>query len=227
MAQQIVLSGIHDVQLSRTLNKAIHLATPRVIGIASGFVSVLGVELFAVLIRRQKIQECRLVAGIDPMITHPKALENAMTHGWNVRIGKSHHGIFHPKLIIGGQRFEPHGRIVKPSFFYLGSGNLTETGLTKNVECSILMWHGSCIGGLSEIFSDIWQTANRLTSALLRKYSKEFASQSRSQKLRDLHQNAFSDSGRLSNVSTQRIKNVVPPKHGAMTGVLLIQHGQD
>ncbi|MBW2119304.1 MAG: hypothetical protein JRH09_15470 [Deltaproteobacteria bacterium] len=219
MSQEVILSGLNGVRLSNELSRAIRSEGPLAIGIASGFVSVVGVEIFEKIVKRQQVRECRLVAGIDMMITPPQALENASDYGWKVRIGKSPLGIFHPKLVVGGKRFGVYGRIVEPSFCYLGSGNLTKPGLTQNVECGVCMRGKGGIEGLSETFSNIWQNAHKLTKTFLSRYSKEFASHSRSQKPKEFSKVGLTDTTDVSDVSTQQLRNRQPPKHGAFNRV--------
>src|SRR6266487_4338826 len=134
----VLVGGIGDTQLVRGLEKILIHAGPTVVGIASAFVSVPGVELTTAVLDGAGIEECRLVAGTDFAVTHPEALKLAKDLGWGVRIGRSNRGVFHPKLIVAGAGFKSNGAIRKSISVYIGSGNLTSGGLRDNVECGII-----------------------------------------------------------------------------------------
>jgi HKD family nuclease len=135
MALLSVVSGGPNPTLLAHLESELKLAKPCVVGLASAYVSVIGADELLKIFNLLKTKECRLLAGIDGEITHPQALSMTRNAGWDVRIGKSFKGIFHPKLIVGGQKFDAEGKIEKSNFAYLGSGNLTRGGLLVNVEC--------------------------------------------------------------------------------------------
>lgn len=217
MSQRVVVSGMNGVRLVTELKRALRLTKPQVIGIVSAFVSVSGVELFASFLEDLGVRECRLVAGIDLMLTHPQALHNAQKAGWKVRIGKSGDGIFHPKLIISGQRFKANSCIQNPSFVYLGSGNLTDSGLRKNVECGIIMRGQSCVHELSDAFATIWQRSDPLTPRLLDKYSEEFMSYHRSRKPESVPSFGLTDAKEISKVSLPTLRTNRAPKHAVIS----------
>src|SRR5690348_15490418 len=98
MTQSILSSGIVDPHHDSALRASILRVRPRVIGIASAFVSVEGMERFLAITNLCGRPRCRLVAGTDNSITHPEALHLARDAGWLVRLGTSVTGIFHPKL---------------------------------------------------------------------------------------------------------------------------------
>ena len=111
---QVVLSGLAGIELLHEISSALNATRPSAIGIASAFVSVGGVESLLQIVQHLPVDECKLVAGIDLFITHPQALQIAREARWSVRLGKSESGIFHPKLIVAGARFNGRGRIVRP-----------------------------------------------------------------------------------------------------------------
>ncbi len=131
MGRQIITTGPTELLHEQLAN---HLTSvrPSVIGIASAFVSNGGVTTLTRLLNTAATTECRLLAGTDHYITHPRALAVAQEKGWNVRLAESPvgPGIFHPKLIVGGSRFEADGSVGDLSFTYVGSANLT----LRNVE---------------------------------------------------------------------------------------------
>src|SRR5690554_2646553 len=99
MSQAIVLSGVgtdtHGTRLARTLRRL----RPGAIGLVSAFVTLDGLKEFLRIVPRTHACACRLVAGTDHAITHPRALYLALENGWSVRLGKAtdSRGIFHPK----------------------------------------------------------------------------------------------------------------------------------
>ena len=78
----VLLGGMGGTELVQSLERILVDAAPAVIGIASAFVSVLGVELTKAVIDDAGIEGCRLVAGTDYAITHPEALTLAKDLGW-------------------------------------------------------------------------------------------------------------------------------------------------
>src|SRR5436309_3148695 len=105
MAIQSLVTSSTPPTLLTQLSLELSKAKPQAVGFASAYVSVFGVERLRELTNLHKTKECRLLAGTDGEITHPLALEMAQNAGWKVRIGNSPQGIFHPKLIIGGNKF--------------------------------------------------------------------------------------------------------------------------
>src|SRR5439155_3135258 len=125
---------------------------------------------------------CRLVAGIDDEITHPEALRRSVGWGWDVRIGHAPAGRFHPKLIVGGARFNQQGVMVEPSFFYVGSGNLTQPGLQTNTECAVIGRDAGMIAGADTTFAEFWRRAQPATPNAIRDYAARFAERSRARR---------------------------------------------
>jgi hypothetical protein len=85
-----------------SLEESILLSRPRAMGIASAFVTVYGAEWAVSIAERVGSRKCRLIAGIDHAITHPKALEVIKASGWELRLGVATAGIFpaiHPSLV--------------------------------------------------------------------------------------------------------------------------------
>ena len=171
---RVVLSGVGEPTLLSAIRDELRSAEPQVVGIASAFVSTCGVRSLIPVVKRAR--ECRMIAGLDGRCTHPFALEIAQAAKWDVRVGTSTHGIFHPKLIVGGDRFSPDGHVIQPTFAYLGSGNLTHGGLNSNVEVGLLISRSeTCLEDLAESIGRIWTAAQPLTADRLEEYAKEYA----------------------------------------------------
>src|SRR6185295_15126336 len=113
MTQSIVLSGsggqAHREMLDRTLRRI----RPRAVGLVSAFVTVNGMMELLRIARGVGGPACRLVAGTDHAITHPRALSLALDSGWQVRLGRAvdGRGIFHPKLLVAGNGFGRGGGV--------------------------------------------------------------------------------------------------------------------
>ena len=71
----VLLGGMGGTELVQSLERILVDAAPAVIGIASAFVSVLGVELTKAVIDDAGIEGCRLVAG---------ALSVRRAPGWRI-----------------------------------------------------------------------------------------------------------------------------------------------
>ena len=138
MTEQIVLSGVNDGEYGKTLRRFLSRTRPRAVGVAVAFASVEGVKRLQGILRRCGEPECRLIVGIDSEITHPEALYVARDYDWGVRIGRAHHGIFHPKLVVAGRSFARDGSVRGLCSVYVGSSNLTMGDLKSNVECGFV-----------------------------------------------------------------------------------------
>ncbi len=186
MSQEITLSGIGQVNLREKLHQSLLRARPGVIGIAAAFVSTEGVRQLTRILRACGDPACRLIAGTDNAVTHPQALYAAREYGWDLRLGRSASGIYHPKLIVAGDRFLRNGRIAILSSVYVGSSNLTNGGLTSNVECGFIAGEEDCLDSASNAFSELWRSAGPATDAELRNYAARFAEKSRLRSIAEL-----------------------------------------
>lgn len=208
MGQKIILSGISGAHHGLALEQSLIKGQPAVVGIAAAFVSAEGVRQLIEILRRCGEPECRLIAGIDNAITHPEALRAAQIKGWNVRLGRSKSGIFHPKLVVAGDRFTPAGTIHELCCFYVGSSNLTVGGLVTNVECGLVASGRGCLVSASEAFAEMWSLAVPATEAELRNYSVRFAERTRRRAASELADLGIADSqhapDRLEDLRLQR-----------------------
>lgn len=194
MTQQIVLSGVDKIYLRDTLRLSLMRGRPQVVGIAAAFVSTEGVRQLIEILRRCGEPECRLIAGTDNAVTHPEALYAARDQGWKIRLGKPRRGIFHPKLVVAGQKFSAKGAIQQLCCVYVGSSNLTAGGLGANVECGLIADAEGCLVSASDVFAELWQTASPATDAELRNYAARFAERSRRRSVSELADLGVNDS---------------------------------
>lgn len=194
MTQQIVLSGVGATNFRDTLRLSLMSERPRVVGIAAAFVSTEGVRQLTEILRRCGAPECRLIAGTDNAVTHPEALYAAQNQGWKIRLGKSPRGIFHPKLVVAGQKFSRSGAVQDLCCVYVGSSNLTNGGLSANVECGFIANAEGCLVSASDVFAELWKAANPATNAELRNYAARFAECARRRSVSELADLGVNDS---------------------------------
>jgi hypothetical protein len=216
MPQEILASGLGNQHHEDSLQTSLLRARPRVIGIASAFVSVEGVERLLAMLDRCGRPRCRLVAGTDNAITHPEALNIARNAGWLVRLGRGVHGIFHPKIVVAGHSFSADGTIQDLSCIYVGSSNLTGAGFRRNVECGFLAEGQGCLAGASTAYATFWNSANPATEAALRNYAARFAERNRKRPAADLEALGVSDSRIVTAQTPRQLIRQRPPRHGAI-----------
>lgn len=186
-----------------------------VLGIASAFVSVGGVNRMLEAIRRSSIRQCRLIAGTDYAITHPEALKIARNHEWQVRLALPGPGVFHPKLFVGGDRFLPDGGIRRVHIVYVGSSNLTLGGLQSNFECGLLSDEPN-ERGASDAFQTIWKRSEPATESRLEKYAAKFAEINRRRSSEDLKALGVADDEDISRITKRDLLTRRPPTDGAI-----------
>lgn len=208
MGQDLVLSGVDKAEFGQSLRASFIRTRPRVVGVAAAFVSIEGVRQLIETLRRCGEPDCRLIAGTDNAVTHPQALYAARDQGWSVRLGQPNRGIFHPKLIVGGREFRDGGMVYGVCCTYIGSSNLTNGGLKKNVECGLISDAGDCPDGASTAFAQLWNLARRASAAELRNYAARFAERARNRTPRELAELGVNDSRPLpTGVNDLRINN--------------------
>jgi HKD family nuclease len=217
MAQEIALSGVGSKQHGEALRRSLIREHPRVVGIAAAFVSVEGVQEILGILRQCGQPRCRLVAGTDNAITHPQALYVAREEGWRVRLGRPQkaQGIFHPKMIVAGERFSREGVIDRLCYVYVGSSNLTAGGLKTNVECGFMADADGCIPSASDVFADLWSMATPATNAELRHYAARFAERARRRPVSELNDLGVNDARRIPSKSAD-LRVETPPRGPAI-----------
>jgi HKD family nuclease len=175
MSQIVCITSQRKLPLLSALGSVLSESQCSAIGIASAFVSCAGVQSIRGVLQEYGIERCRLVAGTDSAITHPEALYAALDYGWQLRLGSCRGGIFHPKLIVAGQRFRSDGGVTRVSTVYVGSANLTSGGLRANVECGLVASSGDCLESGANAFAELWSGSRPATARELRNYSARFA----------------------------------------------------
>lgn len=219
IAAEVIVGGVGEEQHIDELERALRVARPRVIGIASAFVSVRGVERALEVVRRCGEPGCRLIAGTDHAITHPEALSLAACAGWEVRLARGPMGVFHPKLIVGGTRFGRGGLIRDVCFLFVGSANLTDGGLRTNVECSLVASGDEMVRGAAEAFSRFWSMSTRADDAALTHYAAAFADRNRGRSPSELEALGVTDGQAMNNHSRRQLLRQRPPRTAAIRTV--------
>jgi len=221
MSETVVNSGPSQF-LNDEIRHYLREARPKALGIVSAFVTYEGVDKLRKAMGRLRITECRLVAGTSLYVTHPKALELAKKLGWRVRLGKRPPapGIFHPKLLVGGERFDGHGRLVAPSFMCIGSANLTGRAMSRNAECNLLATGEDCSPEAPGAFLRYWREATPASASALASYSAAFAERSRKRSPEALEGLGVSDKQVLR--SKRVIKSKQQPKSSSVDAAYCI-----
>jgi len=217
MTVEVVVGGIRKGELIAKIEAHLTESEPTVTGIVSAFVSIAGVKRMCSVLDRCGRPACRLVAGTDYSITHPRALYVARETGWDVRLGNSSFGIFHPKLIVAGDRFDSRGCIANPSFAYVGSGNLTEAALMNNVECAVIARGHEIVRGAAAAFTALWRQATPADDQSLEDYSARFAVRSRARPPAELEALGVSDTRRVKDASWGVLMNQGASPDGAVS----------
>lgn len=217
---QIMVSGCGEEAQEQTIRRIVKEAAPAVAAIASAFVSTDGVRRMGDILSAGGVRQCRLIAGLDYFVTHPEALVMALDRGWQVRVGSGREGIFHPKLIVVGGAFGPHGVIRKVSGVYVGSSNLTRGGLQRNVECGWVST-SACPTSASDVFALMWQSSEPATQRLLRNYASRFAERARTRSVQELREVGVADCPVIP-VEIGSLKASRPPERAAVAEVFAV-----
>jgi len=215
--ERVVTSGAGQGDLLGAIKDDLTASGSRAVGIASAYVTVSGVEAIVPVLRRAKVAVCRLVAGLDDEVTHPEALRRGLALGWEVRTARSPQGRFHPKLILGGARFDVDDEMVDPVFLYLGSGNLTGPGLQVNVESAVVAKGDGLIAGAPEAFATFWRLSEPATPDGIRQYSALFAERSRQRRGEVLEALGVSENRRVVEATSAKLKAQGPPHDSAVS----------
>ena len=211
MGTSVVVTGIGDRVLENFLRKGMEEANSSVVGLAIAYVSIYGVHFLRNISTAIRIKEIRLVADIGDFITHPQALKFSLEERWKVRVVIQGIGTFHPKLIIGGDRFSENGLLQGVRFSVIGSGNLTKGGLRNNIECSLLQADNN-LAASARGFRELWGQGINLTQQLLEEYEIEFAERNRARSANDLKILGVADEWSGDEIEPSRLRQQRPPQ---------------
>ena len=110
----------------------------------------------------------RLVVGTHLYQTHPEVLQRFSSEP-NVRVMPPVGDLFHPKLYLFRK-----GDIVQA---VIGSHNLTQSAMNRNIEASVLiegLRHDDTLKELSQFIQTAWSSARPLTSDFIQRYSEQY-----------------------------------------------------
>jgi hypothetical protein len=194
-------------KIGSRIDRLVATSHPRVLGVATAFLSTGGARSYDALVRDRAIESSRVVAGLSGSITHPHAISYLINKGHRVRLGQFTGGIFHPKLLVGGNGFSKSGEIVAASCGYIGSANFTDAGLNRNLEVMLATKDRQIAVRIAEAFRAIWAAAIPVTKKRLSDYEQAFARAQRSRSLADL---AFLDVVDKGPITVSRSPVVAP-----------------
>jgi len=115
-----------------------------------------------------------MVAGTSGAVTHPNALRLLKKSGWDVRLGHTNKGIFHPKLLVVGNGYSNKG-FNKTLGAYFGSGNFTAAGLYANTELGCITQDNALSIQATNAFMLAWSTSESATDKRLQEYENIFS----------------------------------------------------
>jgi hypothetical protein len=181
------------------------------LGMATAFLSLNGAYEYHDLFTSADAATSRVVVGLSGEISHPKAIEHLIAKNHSVRLRKFPGAIFHPKLLVGGDRFSHSGQLRLPNCGYVGSANFTRAGLHKNLEIMLATHDHDVATEIAEAFSTIWRDAAPASTSVLSEYERAFARAQRKRSLADL---AFLDViDAAPSGPNGPVPNLVPPRY--------------
>lgn len=183
---EIIVGGLDDTSIESSIQRMLSVKRPPAIGMATAFLSVAGARKFSSFVRSCGATTVRLVVGISGAVTHPSAIKYLAEQDFLVRLGNHSPGIFHPKLLVGGDRFAISGKMATANCGYVGSANFTNSGLTKNVEVALATVDPILAQEIGDAFSSIWVAGARLTTRSLEQYERLFAKRLGNRTIEDL-----------------------------------------
>lgn len=147
---------------------------PTALCVATAYLTLDGANYLIKLAKKYGIKKLNISAGISGEITHPNALRLLKNSGWDVRLGKTDEGIFHPKLLVVGKGYSDNG-FSEALGAYFGSGNFTAAGLHRNVELGCVTQDNSLSIQATNAFISAWATSEVATDKLLETYENAFS----------------------------------------------------
>lgn len=186
MASSVATTGINGNTYKAMFRRQVMRAKPSVFGMAVAYVSSSGFSIVKEILDATGVNEVRLVTDTTDGITHPKALQNAVQSGWDVRVVDTLKGTFHPKLYVGGSSFDEKEGLKDLSIAITGSANLSYGGFVKNGECSFWSTKPHSRQSVKKAWQDCWNVGVPLTDAILSDYEKYFAFRNRYRRPEDL-----------------------------------------
>jgi hypothetical protein len=186
MASQIVVTGLTGIPLRTSLRDMVTSTQPGAIGVATAFLSRPGAEDLMELLAGSTDASVRTVVGVSGAVTDPGAIVRLIDLGVDVRLAGHVGGVFHPKLLVAGDRFVDSGRVGVPTCGYLGSANFTTGGLLRNVEVGMVTTEPPLCKQLANAFSQLWRLGVEATGKRIEDYRALFAARQHTRAIDDL-----------------------------------------
>ena len=187
MPSQIAVTGLVGHPLHATLREAVALAHPGAVGVASAFLSRPGAEALVEIVRGgEAAVPVRSVVGISGAVTDPSAITYLLDRGIHVRLADHTGGIFHAKVLVGGEQFLQAGNLDVPSCGYVGSANFTTGGLVNNIEVGLVTTEVYLCKELADTFGLLWNLGVEATHDRIEAYRAQFAARQQTRAVNDL-----------------------------------------
>jgi hypothetical protein len=198
--------------LEAALLRSIRRSGSSALGLAVAYVSIYGAHFLKDAAGRAGLGDIRLITDIGDAITHPQALRLALAEGWRTRVVHPKTGIFHPKVLIGGQRFDDENGMQGTSLLVVGSANLTKGGLISNVECALIRTNDTAMPVAANLFKRLWDLGDDLTNQAVDAYEIEFAARNRARPPKDLEVLGVADEASVDVADSMELRRRKAPQ---------------
>ena len=177
-------NGANSIALQ--IQNVIRKVQPKCLCVATAYLTQAGARYLVDLAAYCNVKDARIVAGLSGEVTHPNAIRFLHMHSWNVRFGQQPKGIFHPKLLVGGDQFSSMAGLRNPVACYFGSANFTASGLKINTELGCTSTDAAITTEAAQVFKELWNSAPRFTQKLLTQYERKFSQRIQTRSTADL-----------------------------------------
>ena len=212
MPTNLIATGFDGNNLERIISNNIRRSNCPAIGLAVAYVSIYGAHFLKTIVARLALRDIKIVTDTGDAITHPQALRLALSEGWQTRIVKRATGTFHPKLLIGGQRFNADVLMEETTLLVIGSANLSKMGLKGNVECSLVRTYDAAMPEAASVFRRLWELGEDLTNEAVDAYEIDFAERNRVRSAKDLETVGVADEAFVEVEGTAQFRTRKQPK---------------
>ena len=212
MPTNLLVTGLDAKNVESLILSNIRRSRTSAVGLAIAYVSIYGAHFLKSVVTKTNLAAIRLVTHTGDAITHPQALRLALAEGWRTRVLNPEAGIFHPKLIIGGQSFDDEGRMEGARLLFVGSANLTKGGLRGNIECSLIRTDDAAMPAAGNVFRRLWDIGADLTEEDISAYEIAFAERCRTRSAKDLEVLGIADEAAVEIADLTELKKRRPPR---------------
>jgi hypothetical protein len=186
MPSQVVVTGLVGRVLHATLRETVVLTQPRAVGVASAFLSRPGARALVEFVGSINAVSVRSLIGISGAVTDPSAIMYLLDRGIHVRLADHEGGLFHAKVLVGGEQFLETGNLAAPSCGYVGSANFTAGGLANNIEVGLVTTEIYLCTELADTFGLLWNLGVEATHDRIEAYRAQFAARQQTRAVNDL-----------------------------------------